>query len=69
MSDHVYKSVDLTGTSPKGVQDAIENAIRRASKTVRNMRWFEITQVRGAVENGEVAHWQVQMRIGFTLEE
>jgi hypothetical protein len=66
--DHVYKSIELTGSSTKGVQDAIETAIARAGETVRNVRWFEVSQVRGAVENGKVAHWQVTMKLGFTLD-
>ncbi|HCK84848.1 MAG TPA: dodecin flavoprotein [Hyphomonadaceae bacterium] len=69
MSDHVYKSLELTGTSAQGVQAAIENAIGRASATVRGIKWFEVTQVRGAVEDGKVAHWQVSMKLGFTLED
>lgn len=69
MSDHVYKSVELTGSSPAGVQAAIENAIARASATIRNMRWFEVSQVRGLIEGGKIAHWQVTMKLGFTLEE
>lgn len=68
MSDHVYKSLELTGTSAQGVQAAIENAIGRASATVRGIKWFEVTQVRGAVEDGKVTHWQVSMKLGFTLE-
>lgn len=69
MSDHVYKSLELTGTSAQGVQPAIENAIGRANATIRDIKWFEVTQVRGAVENGKVAHWQVSMKLGFTLED
>ena len=68
MSDHVYKTIELTGTSTKGVQAAVENAVARASDTVRNIRWFEITQMRGSVENGKVSHWQVSMKLGFTLD-
>lgn len=69
MTDHVYKSVELTGSSPDGVQKAIENAIARASETIRNVRWFEILQVRGQVEAGKIAHWQVTMKVGFTLDD
>jgi len=66
--DHVYKSIELTGSSEKGVQEAIETAIARAGETIRNVRWFEVSQVRGAVENGKIAHWQVTMKLGFTLD-
>jgi flavin-binding protein dodecin len=68
MSNHVYKTVELTGSSPNGVEDAVEAAIARANDTIRNIRWFEVTQVRGQVDAGKVAHWQVTMKIGFTLE-
>ncbi len=69
MSHHVYKTLDLVGSSPKSIEDAVEGAIARASKTVRNMRWFEVTDTRGHIENGKIGHWQVSLRIGFTLEE
>jgi dodecin len=69
MSNHVYKKIEVVGSSPKGFEDAIKNALARAEKTVRNMRWFEVTETRGDVENGEVSHWQVTLKIGFTLEE
>lgn len=68
MSDHVYKSVELTGSSNKSSDDAIRIAIERASKTIRDIRWFRVTDVRGHVENGKVAHWQITLKIGFTLE-
>lgn len=69
MSDHVYKQIELTGSSSVNAEDAIRNALRRASKTIHNMRWFEVTETRGHIENGEVAHWQVTVKVGFTLEE
>ena len=69
MADHVYKSVELTGSSPTSIEDAIKAAIQRASRTVRNMRWFEVTDTRGHIESGEIAHWQVTIKVGFTLEE
>ncbi len=69
MSHHVYKTLDLVGSSPKSIEDAVEGAIARASKTVRNMRWFEVTDTRGHIENGKIDHWQVGLRIGFTLED
>jgi flavin-binding protein dodecin len=67
--DHVYKILDLVGSSEKGIDDAIRNAIMRASKTIRDMKWFEVVQTRGHIENGKVAHYQVTLRVGFTLEE
>lgn len=68
MSHQVYKQVDLVGTSDVGVEDAIQAAIARADKTLRNIRWFEVVQVRGQVHDGKVAHYQVAMKVGFTLE-
>jgi dodecin len=67
--DHVYKSIELTGSSSGSVDDAIRSAIERASKTLHNLRWFEVTNVRGNIENGVVAHYQVTMKVGFTLDE
>ncbi len=68
MSDHVYKSIELTGSSETSVEAAVSNAISKASETVRNMRWFEVTSMRGHIAEGKVAHWQVSLKIGFTLE-
>jgi flavin-binding protein dodecin len=68
MSNHVYKTIELTGSSPKGVEDAISNAIGKASKTVHNLRWFQVLDTRGEIEGGKVAHWQVTMKVGFTLD-
>jgi dodecin len=68
MSDHVYKIIDLVGSSPTSIEDAIQTAIRRADQTLRNLRWFEVVQTRGQVENGEVRHFQVVIKAGFTLE-
>ena len=68
MSDHIYKKIELTGSSPNSTEEAIRNAVALASKTVRNMRWFEVVETRGHIENGEVAHFQVTIKIGFTLE-
>ena len=68
MSGHVYKSLELTGSSPKGIEDAVSGAIAKAGKSVREMKWFEVTDIRGHIEGGKVAHWQVTMKIGFTLE-
>ena len=69
MSDHVYKIVELVGSSPTGIEDAIQTAIARASSTVDNIRWFEVTETRGHVENGKVTHYQVTVKVGFTLNE
>lgn len=69
MSDHVYKIVELVGSSPTGIEDAIQNAIARASSTVDNIRWFEVTDTRGHVENGKIAHYQVTIKVGFTLRD
>ena len=69
MADHVYKIVELTGSSQSGMEAAIHNAITRAGQTVRNMRWFEVTDTRGQIEGDRVAHWQVTIKVGFTLEE
>ena len=68
MSEHVYKKVELTGSSPKSIEDAVGNAIARANKTLHNMRWFEVSDVRGHIENGAIAHWQVTVKVGFTLD-
>jgi dodecin len=69
MSDHVYKITELTGSSPKSMEDAVTQAVTRASKTLRNMRWFEVVETRGHIDNGRVAHWQVTLKIGFTLDD
>ena len=69
MADHTYKKIELTGSSTTTIEDAIQNAVARASKTVRSMRWFEVVEVRGHIDEGKVAHWQVTMKIGFTLDE
>lgn len=66
--DHVYKILDLVGSSEKSIEDAIRNALGRAAKTVREMKWFEVVQTRGHIENGTVAHYQVTLRVGFTLD-
>ncbi|MCK1361501.1 dodecin [Bradyrhizobium sp. 199] len=66
--DHVYKILDLVGSSEISIEDAIKNAVSRAAKTVREMKWFEVVQTRGHIENGTVRHYQVTLRVGFTLE-
>ena len=68
MRDHVYKILELVGSSEKSIEDAIQNAIARASKTIRDMKWFEVVQTRGHIEKGSVRHYQVTLRVGFTLE-
>jgi len=68
MSDRVYKVVELVGSSTDSIKDAIQTAIKRADQTLRNLRWFEVVQTRGYVENGEVRHYQVVLKAGFTLE-
>jgi flavin-binding protein dodecin len=69
MSDHIYKTVELTGSSNIGSDDAIKKAIARASSSLKHLRWFEVTQVRGQIDGGNVAHWQVTLKVGFTLDE
>lgn len=69
MSEHIYKKLELTGSSKVSIEDAVKNAISRASKTIRNMRWLEVVETRGHIENGQVAYWQVTIKIGFTLED
>lgn len=69
MSNHVYKTIELIGSSPNSVEAAVQQALARASKTVRSMRWFQVIETRGNIENGEVAHWQVCLKVGFTLED
>jgi flavin-binding protein dodecin len=68
MTDHIYKTIELVGSSATGVEDAIRNAVAKASQTLRNLRWFEVVETRGHIEGSEVAHWQVTLKIGFTLE-
>jgi flavin-binding protein dodecin len=68
MSDHIYKKIELVGSSPNGIEDAVNNAITRAGNTIRNMKWFEVAELRGHLENNKVAYWQVTVKIGFTLD-
>lgn len=69
MSDHVYKSIELTGSSSTTVEDAVQNAIAKAAKSMRNMQWFQVMETRGHIADGKVAYWQVTLKIGFTLED
>jgi flavin-binding protein dodecin len=69
MSEHVYKMIELTGSSKKSIEDAVSIAIGKAGKTVRNMRWFTIQETRGYLEDNEVAYWQVTIKVGFTIDD
>ena len=69
MSDHVYKMLELTGSSATSIEDAVANAITKAAKTVRRMQWFQVLETRGHIEDGHVSHWQVTVKVGFTLED
>ncbi|QFT78374.1 dodecin [Erythrobacter sp. THAF29] len=68
MSDHIYKILEIVGSSSESIEDAVRGAIKKANKTVRNMHWFEVVETRGHIEDGDVAHFQVTLKIGFTLE-
>ncbi len=67
--DHMYKIIEMAGSSRSSIEDAVQGAVERAGRTVRNMRWFEVPEIRGHIENGKVQHWQVKVKIGFTLED
>jgi flavin-binding protein dodecin len=69
MSEHVYKKLELTGSSTIGIEDAVATALAKAAKTVRNMHWFEVVETRGHIDGGKIAHWQVSIKVGFTLED
>ena len=69
MSNHIYKLLELTGSSTIGTDDAVQRAIAKAAETIRNIQWFEVVETRGHVADGKVAHWQVTLKIGFTLED
>ena len=69
MTTHVYKIVELVGSSPTSIEDAIQSAIGRASSTVDNIRWFEVLETRGHVEGGKVSHYQVTIKVGFTVKD
>ncbi|WP_346795716.1 dodecin family protein [Halomonas sp. Bachu 37] len=68
MSHHTYKHVELTGSSENGIEDAIQSALTKAAGSIEHMRWFEVTDTRGHIEDGRVGHWQVTIKVGFTLE-
>lgn len=69
MAGHVYKLIELTGSSPSSTDDAIRNAIAKAAESIRNLRWFEVMETRGYIEDNEIAHWQVTIKVGFTVED
>jgi flavin-binding protein dodecin len=69
MSDHIYKTIELVGSSSKSVEDAVQKAVAKAAETVRNLRWFQVVDTRGHIEAGRIAHWQVTLKLGFTLED
>ena len=69
MSDHVYKKLELVGSSTTSIEDAVMNALTRAQKTIRNMRWFEVVETRGQIVDGKVNEWQVTVKVGFTLDK
>lgn len=68
MGDHIYKKIELVGTSTSGIEDAIQNAITTAAQTIKHMDWFEVSEMRGHIQDGRVAHYQVVMKIGFRIE-
>ena len=68
MSSHTYKLIELTGSSPESIEQAIRNAIAKAGESLHNLRWFEVMETRGHIEDGNVAHWQVTLKVGFTLD-
>ena len=69
MPDHIYKTIELTGSSSDGIEDAINGAIARASESLHNLRWFEMTELRGEIANKQVAQWQVSLKVGFALDD
>ena len=69
MDDHIYKKIEIIGTSEKSSDDAIQNALKRASKSIHNLRWFEVVETRGSIKEGVVEHWQVTLKIGFTMDQ
>ena len=66
--DNVYKTTEVVGSSTQGVEDAVNKAVAKASETLRHMRWFEVSEIRGHIEDGAIAHWQITVKIGFTME-
>ena len=68
MSNHIYKKIELVGSSAESIEDAVKNALAKASQSLRNLRWFEIVETRGHIEDGKIGHWQVTIKVGFTLD-
>ena len=69
MSNHIYKKIELVGSSPNSIEEAVQNAVAKAAQSLRNLRWFEVVETRGQIEINKVAHWQVTIKVGFTLED
>jgi flavin-binding protein dodecin len=69
LSDHIYKIIQLAGSSTSSIEDAIQNAVSRASKNLKNLRWFEVLETRGQIQGGKVSHYQVTIKVGFTLDD
>jgi hypothetical protein len=69
MSEHVYKKIELVGSSKVSIEDAVQNAISQAGETLNNLRWFEVVETRGQIENNQVAYWQVTIKVGFTVNK
>ena len=69
MKDHVYKLIELTGTSSTSIEEAVGKAIKRAHKTVKNLCWFQVVETRGNIDKGKVQHWQVTIKVGFTVDD
>ncbi|ATG90749.1 dodecin [Methylomonas koyamae] len=68
MPDHVYQKIELTGSSTVSIENAVENAVAKAGESVTNMRWFEVIETRGHIADGKIAHWQVTIKVGYTLD-
>jgi len=69
MANHVYKKIELVGSSPNSIEEAVQNAVAKAGESVKNMRWFEVVETRGQISDNAVAHWQVTIKVGFTVDE
>jgi len=69
MTDHIYKTIELTGSSTSSIEEAVDKAIAKVSKTIHNLRWFKVDEIRGTIEGNAVFHWQISMKVGFTLDE
>jgi dodecin len=68
MQDHVYKTTEVVGSSTEGIEDAVRRAVDKAAESIRHMRWFEVSEIRGHIEDGAISHWQITVKIGFTVE-